>query len=351
MAAEPEQDLLASIEGGQAPRRILEFAARGFLPLPPGDLVRAIASIVVLHDAELSPLAEETYRSFDLPALLSAVGSDGVRPEQIDAIARRSEDPRLLEPIIRHRSVPDATLAWLAERIPPNLQDVLVTNQARLLAAPVIVERLFENPQLSTDIRRRADEFVEEFFLKKEREEEEAARAHAAAGELSSQPTLPLEDEAVEVGEDTATRMALEAGDDESRSLFARLSTMTVAAKVKLAYKGNKEERMFLVRDNNRLVAAAVLKSPKTREADVEAITKMKNVSEDVLRIIAFRKDWMRKYSILHSIVKNPRSPIEVTLPLISRLTALDQKTLAGDRNVPEAVRMSARREVARRNG
>jgi hypothetical protein len=154
-----------------------------------------------------------------------------------------------------------------------------------------------------------------------------------------------------EVGEDTASRHAGEASDDEHKSMFARLATMTVSARVKLAYKGNKEERMFLVRDNNRLVAAAVLKSPKTREAEVEAISKMKNVSEDVLRIIAFRKDWMRKYSILSSIIKNPRSPIEVTLPLISRLTALDQKALAGDRNVPEAVRMSARREVARRNG
>ena len=29
------------------------------------------------------------------------------------------------------------TLVWLARRIPPDLQDVLITNQSRLLATPV----------------------------------------------------------------------------------------------------------------------------------------------------------------------------------------------------------------------
>jgi hypothetical protein len=133
------------------------------------------------------------------------------------------------------------------------------------------------------------------------------------------------------------------------KSLISRLATMSVAQRIRLAYRGNKEERLFLIRDSNRLVAAAVLKSPRTREADVEVIAKMKSVTEDVLRIIASRKSWMRKYSILESVVKNPRSPINLTLPFVIRLTHKDQKALANDRNVPEALRSMARREVARR--
>ena len=69
-----------------------------------------------------------------------------------------------------------------------------------------------------------------------------------------------------------------------------------------------------------------------------------------VLRAIAFRKEWMRKYSIMSAIVRNPRSPIDATLPLVLRLNHGDQKKLAQDRNVPEALRASARREVARRD-
>ena len=333
-------DLLGQVESGQASHAILEFVARGLVPLPPEELVRAVACVFATGDAELVEEAERTFKAFDAEALKGAVLSRGVRGDQLDAIARRCEDAAVLEPLIRHKAVPDATLAWLAERVDGPLQDVLVTNQVRLLEAPVIVERLFENPRLSAEIRRRADEFLEEFFLKKEREREaaeaEAAKAATPAPEPAPAPAAEPEEEKP-------------LSEDEKKSLFARVSEMTVVQRIRLAYRGNKEERMFLVQDRNRLVSAAALKSPKTREADAETIANMKSVSEDVLRGIAFRRDWMRQYSILRAIVRNPRSPIDVTLPLVLRLNAKDMKTLAGDRNVPEAVRATAKREVARK--
>ena len=105
------------------------------------------------------------------------------------------------------------------------------------------------------------------------------------------------------------------------------------------------------MRDSNRLVATAVLKSPKTRESDVETIANMKSVSEDVLRYIAIRREWMRKYSILLALVRNARSPIDATLPLVIRLNHGDQKKLSLDRNIPEPIRALARREISRREG
>jgi hypothetical protein len=252
----------------------------------------------------------------------------------------------VLEPLLRHRSVSDATMAWLAVRVDAQLQDVLITNQARLLAAPVIVERLFENPHLSTDIRRRADEFLEEFFLKKMRAEEEGF------DDVEVEPEVPESAPEPKISAKAQAQAAEADGgeDDEKKSLVARVATMTIVQKIRLAWRGNKEERMFLVRDSNRLVTAAVLKSPKTREAEAEVMANMKSVSEDVLRGIAFRKQWMRKYSIMSAIVKNARSPIDITLPLILKLTLKDQKLLATDRNIPEAVRATARREVARKD-
>lgn len=345
MSAEARgSELLLSIEAGEAPRQILEFAARGFVPLPPDELVRAVASIVTAGDPELAGLCEETFRAFEPKALIEAVASHGVRADQLDAIARRTTDPSVLEPLIRHRGVASDTLAWLAERIEPHLQDVLVTNQARLLAAPLIVERLFENPRLSSDIRRRADEFLEEFFLKKEREamEREAAGLAEPPEEIKSSVA---EDAARPADEKKDVPKAL--SPDEEKSLFARLSGLSVAQRIRIAYRGNKEERFFLIRDTNRLVSAAALKSPKTREADAEAIAAMRNVSEDVLRGVAFRREWVQRYSIMSALVRNPRSPIDVTLKFVPRLTQKDVKALAGDRNVPEAIRVSARRIVA----
>lgn len=350
-----DQDLLGSIERGEAPRRILEFAARGFVPLPPGELVRAISSILVIGDDELKELASETFSTFDTSALRDAVGSAGVRAEQLAVIAERTEDTGVLEPLIRHRNVSDETLAWLAERIGPWLQDVLVTNQMRLLASPVIVERLFENPQLSTDIRRRADEFLEEFFLKKEREEDERhAEAGAIADAAAAAEDLPLtsfdEPQAPDAAPTADGRQAtndVELSEEDLKNL-TKLSSLSVTQRIRIAYRGNREERLFLVRDVNRLVAMAVLKSPKTREADVEVIANMKSVSEDVLRVIGQRRAWMRKYTILSSLVRNPRAPLDITLPLLNRLTQRDMKLLAKDRNIPEAIRNNARRVVAR---
>ena len=180
----------------------------------------------------------------------------------------------------------------------------------RLLEAPVIVERLFENPRLSPEIRRRADEFLEEFFLKKEREKdaELAAAAAAARGRARRPAPTPLP---------KPRRRSRSSRRTRRRSLFARVSVMSVVQRIRLAYRGNKEERMFLVQDRNRLVSMAVLKSPKTREADAETIANMKSVSEDVLRAIAFRRDWMRHYGVLRALVRNPRSPIDVTLGLV----------------------------------
>ncbi len=354
---DPGFDLLIQIENKTADRRILEFAARGLVPLPPPELVRAVSTVLASGDSELAVLATDTFQSFDADTLKSAVLSKGVRPEQLDVIARKTAEKKVLEPLIQSKAVSDETLAWLAERIIPDLQDVLVTNQARLLAAPVIVERLFENPQLSTDIKRRADEFLEEFFLKPERERQAAAATPAAAAKASdaspeagkAPDAAAPADAAAEGPALTPAEVAKQIEDDENQSLLQRVTKMSVMQRIKLAYGGNREERLYLVRDKNRLVSTAVLKSPKTSDADAEAIACMKSVSEDVLRAVSMKREWMRKYSIVVSLVKNARAPIDVTVPLVARLTDKDQKALAGDKNVPEAVRALARRAVARK--
>ncbi len=363
--ADPGLDLLATIESGTADRRILEFAALGFVPLPPEEMVRALAFILSSQDADLAKTAEQTFRGLEVDAIAAAVRTEGILPQQLDAIAHRTTEPRVLEPLLRARTVSDETLAWLAERVGADLQDILVTNQVRLLAAPVIVERLFENPHLSPDIRRRADEFLEEFFFKKMREEaatsfedgiealgasdevDEAAAAAAGAVGAAGPGSGPEGGHGGAGGAEAWQDEVPE--DDKTRSFFSRMSGLSVVQRIRLAYKGNREERLFLVRDRNRLVCSAVLKSPKTSESDIEAIANLKSVSEDVLRLIATGKQWTRKYSIVLALVKNPRSPVDISMALVNRLQAKDQKTLASDRGVSDAVRSFARRVIARR--
>ena len=126
------------------------------------------------------------------------------------------------------------------------------------------------------------------------------------------------------------------------------LANLPIAARLKLAMKGTREQRAQLIRDSNRIVATAVLGSPKLTEAEVEAFCKMGNVSEDVLRIIATNRAWVKNYGVVLGLVRNPKTPPGLSLQMLNRLTEKDVKMLSVDRNVPEAVRLAARRAMVK---
>ncbi len=153
-----------------------------------------------------------------------------------------------------------------------------------------------------------------------------------------------LADEASTAGDEGGDPDADE-GDDDERLI---LSNLTVLQRMKLAMKGTREQRGQLVRDSNKLVSAAVLSSPKLTETEVEAFTKMGNVSEDVLRIISMNRAWMKNYGIMLGLAKHPKTPPAVSMPLVARLNERDQKALSVDRNVPEGVRLAARKFVVK---
>jgi hypothetical protein len=125
-----------------------------------------------------------------------------------------------------------------------------------------------------------------------------------------------------------------------------RLSLMTVSEKIKAAMRGSREERTILIRDPNKLVSLAVLSSPKVNEREIESYAKMANVSEDVLRVIGTTRAWTKSYAIVRSLAFNPKSPISVSMTLVSRLVEKDVRMLAIDRNIAEPVRILARKAL-----
>jgi hypothetical protein len=139
----------------------------------------------------------------------------------------------------------------------------------------------------------------------------------------------------------------LAAGHEKGSGLTA-LSALSVTERVKLAMKGTREQRTQLVRDPNRMVSAAVLSSPKLTDAEVEQFAKMANVSEEVLRIIATNRQWTKNYAVVAALLRNPKTPPALSLRLLPRLVAKDVKGLATDRNVPEALRIAARKVITK---
>jgi len=122
------------------------------------------------------------------------------------------------------------------------------------------------------------------------------------------------------------------------------LAGLPIVERMKLAMKGTRAQRAQLIRDSNKLVAAAVLSSPKLTDTEVEAFSKMANVSEEVLRGIATNRAWMKNYGVIAGLTKNPKTPPGISMQLVQRLNEKDLKMLTTDRNVPEAVRLAARK-------
>lgn len=157
-------------------------------------------------------------------------------------------------------------------------------------------------------------------------------------------PDAPLID--TEAGTAGAADQAGEAGPagEPAPEVVKMLSMMTVLERLKLAMRGTREQRAALVRDPSKMVAVAVISSPKITESEVEAFSKMTTVSDEVLRIIGTNRAWTRNYVIALALTRNPRTPLSLAMQMAPRLTERDMKQVASDRNVPEAVRLVVRK-------
>lgn len=182
-----------------------------------------------------------------------------------------------------------------------------------------------------------------------------AAAAHADMPLFEGETRIPVTGDAAATAIDAASAAPMESdaavaagdGPEEGAGSAVQIGSLSVPDKLKLAMRGTREQRGVLIRDSNRLVAAAVLSSPKLTEAEVEGFARMANVAEEVLRVIGSSRVWTRNYMVAASLVKNPKTPQAISLSMLPRLNERDVKFVSTDRGVPEAVRMAARKFLA----
>ena len=132
---------------------------------------------------------------------------------------------------------------------------------------------------------------------------------------------------------------------DASReSVLQKIARLDVKGRVKLALMGGKEERSILARDGTKIVALAVLDSPKISDGEVEKFAAQKNVLEALLRGITMRRRFMKNYNIIRNLTFNPRTPIDITLSLGKNLMTQDLKNLSNNKEISDTVRKMALR-------
>lgn len=338
--------LVEQFRRGGVPRELRLMAAQGALPLKPTDLLELVHLLLGDADAEVCAAAGATLGGMPAPELLP-IFKDRDTPLELLAWGLASRPEReLREALLQNHSTPDEAVRLASPALPQDLAELVVINQTRLLRSTPLLEALESNEALNNDQRRRLRELRESFHIGAPPEEEPpppaaapAPEARAAEPEEPEPPPPASESEALEryLSED-------ERGQTDKISTVQRIYLMSAADKVLAALKGTREERTILVRDPNRIVTSAVLGSPRLTEAEIEAFAGMKNVSDEVLRRIGTHRDWLKRYPVLSNLVRNPRTPVGVALPLVARLNPRDIRGLAVDRNVPEVIRRQAQK-------
>jgi hypothetical protein len=129
-------------------------------------------------------------------------------------------------------------------------------------------------------------------------------------------------------------------------TMEARIRHMKTGEKIKLAYVGNAESRMILIKDSNKVVAEAVLKSGRLSEREIVKVASMRSVADDVLRQVARNNEWASSYAVKLALVSNPKTPVAVSSRFLHGLNDRDVKLLSKNRNVNPAISQMAKKKI-----
>lgn len=341
-------NLLQRLLNGSAPRNLRLLIARGAAPIPTEDALELIVFLLKDSDDEIASQAEHTLALLDKEEILGYLKKPGCADSVLEYFAQRESTDAILWAVVTNPSASAKIIESLALSVPGYLLDKILDNRVRILEFPTILENVKKNPRVTHEISRLVQEIETEFFGNKKKEYAvESTSATAVTTEplqnqvLKPEAEIPLEDLTLE-------GLPIDA-DAREAELTKRLSSLSVQEKIKRALFGNREIRAILIRDTNKEVARSVLRSPKLTDNEIETISAMRGVSEDILRDLGNSREWTRSYTVVQNLVKNPKTPPLISQRLLFRLHTRDLLMLSKDRSVPDAVRQNASRSLNQR--
>ncbi|MFQ5817115.1 MAG: hypothetical protein ACE5H2_04050 [Terriglobia bacterium] len=321
MPAPQEQKILETFRQGKAPAAVKRAAARGTMPLAADELLEILVLLTRDPDPTCSEVAQQTLASWPAEKCTQLLAAPHVSSETLGYFARQATLANGIAAVIAaHPNASDEVLAAVAPHLSLEQLTPRLTAPDRLLSLPSFVAAVLTRSDLPAELRTRLEAL--------RAEQQKKGQDSAATPLAAAQAEVPEAKKKIDK--------------HERISLTQKLARMGVSERVQQALKGSKEERLVLVRDPAKAVYRAVLQSPKLTDSDVESFATMKNVAEEVMRIIASSRHSMKNYIVVRNLVNNPRSPLDVSLPLLNRLTNQDLKFLTMNRNVPETLRSMA---------
>jgi hypothetical protein len=341
-----------------APPPLRMMAAKALVPLSPADMLGALFMLTFDPDPGVRDTAAKT--AANLPDRFSAgLRDEDVPPPVLGWFLRalRARDA-YAEMLVLNASTPDDAIADVARDCGAKIAELIGQNQLRLLREVGILRGLCANPNARASLIDSVCDFaVRSGVVLEDVPQMQAARVRVLGPQAAAAPPPEPGPTAEELLQELQDEGAAEQSDEASPekegkrlNLTQRIMKMSIAEKIKLATLGNKEARSLLIRDSNKLVCTAVIRSPRITDGEVLACASNKAVNEEVLRIIYSHREWTKNYQIKMALLKNPRLPLTLGMKFLGTLREGDIKELARDRNVPSSLQGMAKKLMERKN-
>ena len=348
---------------GPAPVRMM--AAKGLVPLGPGDLLTVLYQLSYDPDGQVAAAAGQ--KSGELPdnIVSGALGGE-LDPRVIDFYSdKMARNEACLQIIALNQATADETIARVARKSSESLSEIIATNEQRLLRCPQIIEHLYNNRQARMSTVNRAIELAVRNGIVLDgiaafKEVAAAIQGELIVDEVGPTPADQAFNQTLSLGEallleaDGEPDAIVKADEDsdlgqQRKSLQYNVGKMSVSEKIRTATLGTPAHRALLVRDTNKLVAMAAIKCPQVNEQEVEIYTRNRALSEEIVRHIASTREWTKSYRVKLNLVQNPKTPLPKALNFLSHLRISDINTIARSKNVPQAIAQAARNQIRKR--
>jgi hypothetical protein len=340
---------------GPAPARTM--AARGMVPVKGGDLVVLLAQLTADRDEAVAKTAGSTLE--DLPEGVLLPACDEKLPSAVlhELAIRFSTNDEVLARLAANRAVADATIAKISAHCAERVGEIISINQQRLLGAPEIIEALYKNRNTRMSTADRLIELAARHDLELSGIPMYAELKREVLGQLIPEPSeepLPADDAFSQALEHDSEEDAVERDDiegtEETKEEFVplqnKIRNMNTGEKIRMALLGNAAARSILVRDPNRVVAMAAISSPTMSENEAKNAAQSREVSEDVLRYIGRKREWLRSYEIKRHLCNNPKTPLALSMTFLAHLRRNDLRALSRSRGIPSPLKQAAKRRA-----
>jgi hypothetical protein len=338
------------LTGPDAPIKMKKITAKGVAPgLGALDLVTALYQLHISGDQELSKTASRSMTELPDSVVEAAVESEDLHEMVLDLVAHTVVGRRkMVQKIILNKKVADESLLSIAPKMSEQEIEILARNERRLLSCPPIIEAIYLNRNTRMSTANRCIEFAArnklELKLPAYKEMLKAIGMETAEEDpidqalLEEEKNLKFKNALEGVGE-----ADLEEDDDEKKSKGRiQIEHLSVSEKIRLAITGNVFHRSLLMRDSNKMVAMAAIKSPLVTEMEVVRLSKNPQTPEDALRYIARQREWIKLYQVKSNLVSNAKTPLDLALKLVSHLRPKELKSLSRSKNISAALRNAA---------